>query len=29
MAVLAGWLRRHGHTVRGSGMLINVRLRRA
>jgi triacylglycerol lipase len=24
MAVLAGWLRRRGHTVRGSGMLINV-----
>jgi triacylglycerol lipase len=24
MAILAGWLRRRGHTVRGSGMLINV-----
>ena len=24
MAVLAGWLRRRGHEVRGSGMLINV-----
>jgi pimeloyl-ACP methyl ester carboxylesterase len=24
MAVLAGWLRRRGHAVRGSGMLINV-----
>jgi hypothetical protein len=24
MTVLAGWLRRRGHAVRGSGMLINV-----
>jgi len=24
VTVLAGWLRRRGHEVRGSGMLVNV-----